>query len=143
GDVHESSTMTDARRTRVTPLASPIRRSRTMNGTRILGTVCASILATSLGALAACGGSPESTEAKTAEAVNAASVSIARMDESGATIGDGSGVLIAPRLVLTSGHLLAGKNRWVVTAADGTTVNGSRAVTYDWLTYDSQKAHPR
>ncbi len=115
-----------------------------MNGMRILGAVCASILATSLGTLAACGGSPESTQAQTAETVTAASVSIALMDESGAKLGDGSGVLIAPRLVLTSGHLVAGKGKWVVTAADGKTkVNGSRAVTYDWLKYDSQKAHPR
>jgi hypothetical protein len=118
-----------------------------MNGMRILGAVCASILGTSFGTLAACGGgSPELTEAKTAESVNAASVSIALMDESGAKIGDGSGVLIAPRLVLTSGHLVVspGKGKWVVTSADGKTkVSGARAVTYDWLQYDSQKAHPR
>ncbi len=115
-----------------------------MKGMRILGAVCASILATSLGTLAACGGSPESKEATTAQAVSAASVSIALFDENGVRVGDGSGVLIAPRLVLTSGHLISGKHKWVVTSADGKQkATGSRGMTYDWMKYDSNKAHPR
>lgn len=118
-----------------------------MIGMRILGAVCATILATSLGTLAACSDSSESTEATaaaTAESVNAASVSIALMDENGTQVGDGSGVLIAPRLVLTAGHLISGKGSWVVTTADGKTkANATRGATYDWRTYDSLKAHPR
>ena len=83
---------------------------RTTKGMRILGAVCASILATSLGTLAACGGSPESKEPTTAQAVSAASVSIALFDANGTRVGEGSGVMIAPRLVLTSGHLISGKH---------------------------------
>ncbi|MCW5834643.1 MAG: trypsin-like serine protease, partial [Labilithrix sp.] len=111
---------------------------------RLLGAVCASILAGSLGALAACGGTPDAKEPTTAQAVSAASVSIALFDEHGTRVGEGSGVMIAPRLVLTSGHLISGKHRWVVTSADGKQqVTGSRGMTYDWRTYDSDKAHPR
>jgi hypothetical protein len=80
----------------------------------------------------------------TAQAVSAASVSIVLMDEHGTRVGEGSGVLIAPRLVLTSGHLITGKSKWLVTSADGKTkVTGSRGLTYDWMKYDSNKAHPR
>jgi len=115
-----------------------------MKGTRVLGAVCASILATSLGTLAACGGAPESKEPTTAQAVSAASVSIALFDENGTRVGDGSGVMIAPHLVLTSGHLISGKHKWVVTSADGKQkATGSRGLTYDWMKYDSNKAHPR
>ena len=116
-----------------------------MNGMRILGVVCAGILASSLGTLAACGGAPDAaSEVPTSKVVSQASVSIALMDGSGNRIGEGSGVMIAPRLVLTSGHLVAGKSKWVVTAADGKTkVSASRAMTYDWRQYDSDKAHPR
>ncbi|HVH48089.1 MAG TPA: trypsin-like serine protease, partial [Labilithrix sp.] len=115
-----------------------------MNSMRILGAVCASILASSLGALAACGGSPETKEPATSQTASAASVSIALFDENGTRVGEGSGVLIAPRLVLTSGHLISGKHRWVVTSADGSQrAAGSRGMTYDWRKYDSNKAHPR
>ncbi|MBX3203873.1 MAG: hypothetical protein KF764_02330 [Labilithrix sp.] len=111
---------------------------------RILGAVCASILAASLGTLAACGGTPDSKEPTTAQAVSAASVSIALFDENGTRVGEGSGVMIAPRLVLTSGHLISGKHKWVVTSADGKQqATGSRGMTYDWMKYDSDKAHPR
>jgi hypothetical protein len=115
-----------------------------MNGMRILGAVSAGILASSLGTLAACGGSPESKAPPTAQAVSAASVSIALFDQNGVRVGEGSGVMIAPRLVLTSGHLISGKYKWVVTSADGKQkVTGSRGLTYDWMKYDSNKAHPR
>jgi hypothetical protein len=115
-----------------------------MNSKRLLGAVCAGILASSLGALAACGGTPESKEAATSRAVSAANVSITLFDASGARVGEGSGVMIAPRLVLTSGHLISGKGKWVVTSADGKQkVTGTRGMTYDWMKYDSNKAHPR
>mgnify|MGYP001286133279 CR=1 FL=1 len=115
-----------------------------MNTKRILGAVCASILASSIGSLAACGGTSDKGEVSTAKAVETASVSIALLDASGNKVGDGSGVLIAPRLVLTSAHLIAGQSRWVVTSADGKVkVSGSRGLTYDWQSYDSNKAHPR
>ena len=115
-----------------------------MNGMRLLGAVCATVLASSLGTLAACGGSPDSKEPTTAQSVSAASVSIALFDENGTRIGEGSGVMIAPRLVLTSGHLISGKHKWVVTSADGKQkATGSRGMTYDWMKYDSNKAHPR
>ncbi|MBN9163291.1 MAG: hypothetical protein J0I07_20150 [Myxococcales bacterium] len=111
---------------------------------RLLGAVCATVLASSLGTLAACGGSPDAKEPATAQAVSAASVSIVLFDENGTRVGEGSGVMIAPRLVLTSGHLISGKHRWVVTSADGKQkATGSRGMTYDWMRYDSNKAHPR
>jgi hypothetical protein len=115
-----------------------------MKGMRILGAVCASILASSLGTIAACGGTPESKEPTTQEAVSAASVSIGILDQNGARIGEAQGVLIAPRLVLTAGHAIAGMAKWEVTAADGKTkATGSRGMTYDWMRYDSTLAHPR
>lgn len=117
-----------------------------MNRMRILGAVCASLLASSLGAIAACGGTQDSGESHvtTAEAISAANVSIALFDESGVQVGTGAGVMISPKLVLTAGHLIAGKYKWVVTSADGKqTATGKRGLTYDWRTYDSDKAHPR
>ena len=119
---------------------------KTMKGMRIVGAVCASILAMSLGTLAACSGegSSESKEPTTAQAVSAASVSIELFDANGTRVGSGSGVMIAPNLVLSSGHLIAGKHKWVVTSADGKqTATGVRGMTYDWMKYDSDKAHPR
>jgi hypothetical protein len=66
------------------------------------------------------------------------------MDESGNQVGLGSGVMVAPRLVMTSGHLISGQAKWIVTSSDGKTkVSGSKAMTYDWMTYDSDLAHPR
>ena len=119
-------------------------QNRAFRPRHILGAVCAGILATSLGTLAACGGSPESKEPTTAQAVSAASVSIALFDANGVRVGEGSGVMIAPNLVLTSGHLISGKHKWVVTSAGGKQqATGSRGMTYDWMKYDSNKAHPR
>src|SRR5215475_233137 len=111
---------------------------------RVFGAACASILVGSLAVLAACSGADEPPTGSSAQAIEAASVSIAVLDENGQRVGTGSGILIAPRLVLTSAHLVAGKARWTVTSADGKTkVTGTRGLTYDWMTYDSQKAHPR
>src|SRR5262245_15787086 len=115
-----------------------------MMTTRILGAVCATLLASSLGAVAACGGSQDSAAVSTEKAVSTASVTVALTDANGARVGQGFGVLIAPRLVLTSGHLVAGQTKWVITSSDGKMkVNGSRGLTYDWMRYDSDKAHPR
>ena len=112
---------------------------------RFLGAVLATVLASSLGSLVACNSAHDDKEtAPTAKTVQNASVQIALLDENGNRIGDASGVLIAPRLVLTSGHAISGKSKWQVTSADGKQrVLGSRGMTYDWMTYDSQKAHPR
>jgi hypothetical protein len=112
-----------------------------MNGPRILGTVCSAILLGALGALNACGTPDE--PGTSAQTISAASVSIALQDEGGAQIGEGSGILIAPRLVLTSAHLVAGKARWAITTSDGKTATGVRGLTYDWMRYDSNKSHPR
>lgn len=114
---------------------------------RILGALCAGVLASSLGAIAACGGTPDASEGKevsTSQAITGANVSIALLDQNGVEVGKGYGVLVAPRLVLTSGHLIAGKYKWVVKTADGKQVaTGTRGMTYDWRKYESDKAHPR
>lgn len=112
---------------------------------RLLGVVLATVLASSLGTLVACSAQDKDEEnVPTAEAVSGASVQIAILDQNGNRIGDASGTLIAPRLVLTAGHAISGQYKWQVTSADGKQkVLGSRGMTYDWMTYDSQKAHPR
>jgi hypothetical protein len=113
---------------------------------RVLGAAGVGVLVSCLGALAACG-SPSADEenAKSgAAALQSANVSIDLFDANGSKIGEGAGVLIAPNLVLTSGHLIAGKAKWTITTADGkTTVNGTRGLTQDWMEYNSLKAHPR
>ena len=117
-----------------------------MNGKRILGAASATVVLCMLGALAACGGSPgedSPVTGSTTQAVTSATVSLQLFDGSGAKVGSGSGVLIAPQLVLTSAHLVAGKAKWTVTTSDGKTVTASRGVTDDWNVYNSPKAHPR
>lgn len=116
-----------------------------MNRMRILGALCAGLVASSLGAIAACGGSDaKDSELSTAQAISGATVSIALFDDSGVQVGSGAGVLVSPRLVLTSGHLVAGKYKWVVTSVDGKQkASATRGLTYDWRAYDSNKAHPR
>ncbi|HVH45915.1 MAG TPA: trypsin-like serine protease, partial [Labilithrix sp.] len=114
-----------------------------MIGSRILGAACAAILVSSLGSLAGCS-SEEKTEGTTAQTIQAASVSLVLHDENGTRVGEGSGILISPRVVLTSGHLIAGKSRWTVTSSDGKTkATGVRGLTYDWMNYNSNKSHPR
>ncbi|MBX3227520.1 MAG: hypothetical protein KIT84_14285 [Labilithrix sp.] len=115
-----------------------------MNATRLLGALCATILASSIGtSLVACS-APEKEPVSTAQATSAASVSISLLDSNGNKVGTASGVLLAPRLVLTAGHAISGKGKWEITSADGKTkVTGSRGMTYDWMTYDSTLAHPR
>src|SRR3954465_10260619 len=95
---------------------------------RVLGAAGVGLLVSSLGALSIACGSPseeENTKSGTA-ALQSANVSIDIFDANGTKIGDGAGVLIAPNLVLTSGHLIAGKAKWTITTADGKkTVNGT------------------
>ena len=119
-----------------------------MNGTRILGAVCAGILATSLGTLVACGGSSDDKAstidpAITAKTVQAASVMVEIADANGYKIGQATATVIAPRLVLTAGHMISGQSKWVITTVDGKKVTGSKGMTYDWRSYESDKAHPR
>ena len=120
-----------------------------MNGTRILGVVCAGILATSLGTLVACGGSSDDKAssnvdpAVTAKTVQAASVMVEIADANGLKIGQATATVLAPRLVLTAAHMIAGQSKWVITTVDGKKVTGSKGLTYDWQQYDSDKAHPR
>src|SRR3954462_9261112 len=112
---------------------------------RVVGAAALGVLVSSLGALAACGTPSDEENTKTgAAALESANVSLDLFDATGAKIGEGAGVLIAPNLVLTSGHLVAGKAKWTVTTADGKhTVNGTRGLTYDWMQYNSLKSHPR
>ncbi len=112
---------------------------------RVLGAAGVGVLVSCVGALAACGSSSEEDTTKSgAAALTSANVGIELHDANGNKIGEGAGVLIAPNLVLTSAHLVAGKAKWTVTTADGKkTVNGTRGLTYDWMKYDSLKSHPR
>ena len=116
-------------------------------GKRILGAAGVGILMASAGALVACSGgdkagegSPEVAKA----ALTNANVTITMQDINGVQIGSASGVLIAPNVVLTAGHVVAGIDKWRITSADGKTVaNGKRGLTKDWMAYDSLKSHPR
>lgn len=114
-----------------------------MRFARVLGVVCGGILVGGLGSLAGCSSSAEEARGATAETVSSASVALTLHDANGARVGEGSGILVAPRLVLTSAHLVAGKARWTVKTADGKTASGSRGLTYDWMVYGSNKSHPR
>jgi hypothetical protein len=110
---------------------------------RVLGLAGVAILASSLGALAACG-EPADENAAAKETVSNANVALTLYDDNGIAVGEGSGILIAPKTVLTAAHLVAGKGKWTVTSADGKTkVNGIRGQTFDWRKYDSNLAHPR
>jgi hypothetical protein len=114
-----------------------------MIGKRFLGAAGAGVLCGALGVLAACGNSDSESAVSASQALASANVSLTLHDASGAAVGTGSGVLIAPRLVLTSGHLVAGKAKWTVRTADGKTATGTRGLTKDWMVYNSMKAHPR
>ena len=92
-----------------------------MNATKILGSVVATILVSSLGTLVACGQAADKQETvPTSQAVSAASVQIAILDASGNKIGTASGTMIAPQLVLTAAHNLSGQAKWSVTSAGAT-----------------------
>ena len=121
-----------------------------MIGYRVLGVAAAAILVGRLGALTGCSTDEAKADAPlTAKQVQAASVTFDVHDVDGSKIGQGAGILIAPRVVLTSAHLVSGKARWSVTSADGKTkVNGIRGLAYDWMNYDigldgEGNAHPR
>jgi hypothetical protein len=114
-----------------------------MIGSRVLGAAVAALLISSLGVMAGCS-SEEKDEATSAKTIQAASVNLVLHDENGTRIGTGAGILLSPRMVLTSGHLVAGMTSWTVTSADGKTkVNGVRGQTYDWMVYNSNLSHPR
>ncbi len=114
-----------------------------MRVARVLGIVCGGFLVGSVGSLAGCSTSADEAKVATAETISSASVALTLHDANGARVGEGSGILIAPRLVLTSAHLVAGKSRWTVKTADGKTATGVRGLTYDWMVYGSNKSHPR
>lgn len=109
---------------------------------RVLGAAGVAILVSSLGVLAACSESTDEN-ASAKETVSNANVALTLYDDNGIEVGRGSGILIAEKTVLTSAHLIAGKGKWTVTAADGRKVNGIRGQTFDWKRYDSLMAHPR
>ena len=112
---------------------------------RALGLVGVGVLVASVGSIAACGSSSsdENTSASVA-ALESANVTITLHDSVGNKVGEGAGVLIAPNLVLTSAHLVAGKAKWMVSTADGKKTSvGTRGLTYDWMRYQSLKSHPR
>src|SRR5262249_44704007 len=114
-----------------------------MIGSRVLGAACAAILVSCLGSLVACGGADDKSETS-AKTVQDASVTLVAHGPNGERAATGSGILIGERTVLTAAHLVAGNSRWTITSADGkTTATGLRGLTYDWMVYDSQKAHPR
>jgi hypothetical protein len=113
---------------------------------QVLASAGVGVLVSCLGALVACGGpsSEEENARSAAAALESANVAIELHDANGNKVGEGAGVLIAPNLVLTSAHLIAGKGNWTITSADGKkTVNGKRGLTYDWMEYNSLKSHPR
>jgi hypothetical protein len=121
-------------------------RTAAMIGKKLLGVIGAALLTGSLGVLAACGGSDDDdgNAASAREALKGANVSIQMFDRAGTKVGEGLGVMIAPRTVLTSGHIVAGFASWKVTSADGKTIaKGVRGLTNDWMKYDSLKSHPR
>src|SRR5579871_1900484 len=101
---------------------------------RILGFAGAGVLVGSIGLMAACGSSPNDGNVVSAkQALQSANVTITVHDANGNKIADGSGVMIAPRLVLTAAHLIAGASSWTVTSADGKTVaQGTRGLTNNW-----------
>lgn len=111
---------------------------------RVLGAAGVAILVSSLGVLAACGDAAEENTGSGQQAVTNANVAITLYDENGVEVGTGSGVMIAPKTVLTAAHLVAGKGSWKVKSADGkTVVNGIRGQTFDWKRYEGMNAHPR
>jgi hypothetical protein len=109
----------------------------------VIGIAAVAVLAATVSTMTGCDASdsadkPSPTSAETVALANVA-LSITGADGQHST---GSGILIAPKLVLTAAHLVAGQSKWSITTADGKTANGVRGMTYDWLVYNSQKSHP-
>jgi hypothetical protein len=115
-----------------------------MIGSRFLGAAVAAILAGCLGSLAGCSSADKPETVITSKAVQAASVSIVMEDANGNRMAQGTGILLSGKTVLTSAHLVAGAAKWTITSADGKIRStGIRGLTYDWMVYNSDLAHPR
>src|SRR6478609_504822 len=98
-----------------------------------------------LGAVVACSGSGSSEVGSVSESSNPANVVIKMSAGPDLTAsGTCSGTLIAPTLVLTSGHCISAKTAWTVTApaANGQTAKGVSGHTYDWMEWKTNKSHP-
>jgi hypothetical protein len=94
-----------------------------------------------VGALVACGGSPQLNVGDPSVTASA-SAALELYDGNGVRSGGCFGTLIGPATVLTSGHCVVGKSSWKVTMASGEVANATRAYTYDWKDFRSTKSHP-
>src|SRR6478609_4418217 len=97
-----------------------------------------------LGAVVACSGSGSSEVGSVSESSNKANVVIQMSAGPNlAASGTCSGTLIAPTLVLTSGHCVSAKTAWTVTEpSSGQTAKGVSGHTYDWMEWKTTKSHP-
>jgi hypothetical protein len=94
-----------------------------------------------VGAHVACGGAGDAAPAPTTEP---ASVSIqAYSGTTRALAGTAVGTLVAEKLVLTAGHICAGKSSWTISTREGVTATGVRGMTYDWRDYRSNRSQPQ
>ena len=71
---------------------------------------------------------PSGSEDSTQKTAQAATVQIDVLNEGGASLGACAGTLVAPTLVVTAGHCVAGARGWTVTSPSGTAKFGDRYI---------------
>lgn len=98
-------------------------------------------LGSALAAITACGApevAREEVDAK--KTTQASSVVVEILDVNGTSLGSCSGTLIAPKLVLTAGHCIAGAGQWKITASAG--VSTASVASTPWKSFGSSLSHP-
>lgn len=97
-------------------------------------------LATALATITACSSPETAEETNPAKTTQASSVTIDLKDGAGKSLGQCSGTLIGPKMVLTAGHCVAGVNQWEITSTAGK--SSATTASTPWRVFGSNLAQP-